>query len=121
MERTNKEFIGRIGETDFAIIDSWFPIGVACVTKGKFQKLENTRIEITTRLHLGFRILFGIWVVLTLGIITIEMLSSDQQFTIVILVGVLIMIILFSLFLHGIYVLARNRVIKKIERIVAED
>lgn len=119
MERTKKDFIGKIHGNQFSIIDSWFPIGAACVINGEIDEGEFTQINLTTSLHKAFRILFTIWVLAITGLIIFGSIGSPhERFSIAPYFTLVLIVIFFRLFLHGIYVLARNRATKKLEWIL---
>jgi len=117
MVSTDLDFIGRIQENSFSIIDSFFPTGVACVMSGELK--GNLEIHLTTSLHRGFRVLFTIWAIgfaLAFIILGITQLTSLEflGLTFVFLIAVS----LFRLFIHGVYVIARNRGVNKLKRVL---
>jgi hypothetical protein len=119
MERTKMDFIGKIHDNQFSIIDSWFPVGAACVIKGLINEGESTHINLITSLHKAFRILFTIWAIAIAGLLIYGSINApNRQFSIGSFFALLIAIIFFRLFLHGIYILARNKATKKLEWIL---
>ena len=116
MEPTDKDFIGRIQDDKFEIFQaSFFPHGAACILQGTI--LPTSDIKVTTSLHKGFRILFAVWVIAitTLFLVTWFFNSREFDSLIVFIIGMPIMTFVFRLFLHGAYVLARDKGLKKIK------
>ena len=119
MERTQKDFIGKLYENKFSLIDSWFPIGSACVIDGIINGDDSTQINLTTSLQKAFQILFLIWIIVITGLVILGSIkTSNQSFSIGPYFVLLIGIVFFRLFIHGIYVLARNSSINKLEWIL---
>jgi hypothetical protein len=117
MVPTDKDFIGRINQDSFEVIDSSFfiPYGASCIIKGTVN--PTSTITLVTTLHKAFRILFLIWLIgMTVLFLTFWIINSapiDGLFAIII--GMPIMATLFRLFLHGMYILARNKGLGKIK------
>ena len=117
---TEKDFIGRINENSFVIIESssFIPYGAACVLKGVVD--ETSAIDLVTTLHKVFRILFIVWfIVITVMFLMAWILSGASlpallAFVIVTAMGALLL----RLFMHGMYVLARNRAVAKMKMIL---
>lgn len=119
MESTNKEFIGLVEGNKFSIIDSFFPIGVACVIKGEIKGKDTSEISIVTSLHKAFRILYIIAsVAFILSIIWLIFSSINQGHTFAPFLILLIIIPLYRLMLHGLYIYSRNRGIKKLKQLL---
>ena len=120
MVMTDKDFIGRISHDSFEIIDSSFPIpyGASCTLKGKVN--PNSTINLVTSLHKGFRVLFLFWLiamtVLVLVFWAIDSAPIDGLFAMIIVIP--IVTTFFRLFLHGMYVLARNKGLTKMKVIL---
>ena len=74
-------------------------------------------IKVTTSLHKGFRILFAVWVVVITALFLVTWFIGSRQFDglIAFIVGMPILTFLFRLFLHGAYVLARDKGLKKLK------
>jgi len=116
MEPTDKDFIGRIQDDKFEIFQaSFFPYGAACVLQGTISPTSD--IKVTTSLHKGFRILFAVWVIAITTLFLVTWFFSSKEFDslIVFIIGMPIMTLVFRLFLHGAYVLARDKGLKKIK------
>jgi hypothetical protein len=117
---TDKDFIGRINQDSFEVVDSSYPIpyGASCILKGTVH--PNSTINLVTSLHKAFRIIFLVWLiamtVLILVFWIIDSLPLDGLLTIII--GVPIGAIFFRLFLHGMYVLARNKGLTNMKEIL---
>jgi len=119
MESTDKDFIGRVGESKFEIFDSsFFPYGAACILQGTVTSTSD--IKLTTTLHNGFRILFTVWAIGMTALFLITWLTDSPTLDSLIpfLIGMPIMILMFRLFIHGMYVLARNKGLKKIKDVL---
>jgi hypothetical protein len=120
MVLTDKDFIGRINQDSFEVIESSFfiPYGASCILNGTVN--HTSTISLVTTLHKGFRILFLIWlVVMTVLFLTFWIIDSapiEGLFAIVI--GMPVIATLFRLFLHGMYVLARNKGLVKIKMLL---
>jgi len=120
MVLTDKDFIGRIHADSFSVIDSSYPIpyGATCILHGTIS--STSQISLTTTLHKAFRILFLIWlIVMSILFLTFWILDSARiDGLLAFLIGMPIIAILFRLFLHGMYVLARDHGLKKIKTIL---
>ena len=120
MVLTDKDFIGRVHQNSFEVIDSssFIPYGASCILKGTVN--PNSTIDIVTTLHKVFRILFLIWlIVMTILFLVFWIIDSvpiDGQFAI--LIGMPIIATIFRLFLHGMYILARNKGLTKMKGIL---
>lgn len=120
MKLTSKDFIGTVNEQEFKLINSWFPIGVACVLTGN---LIQDQVELRTTLHGVFRILFFAWAILICGLGTFGLTTTETWEMVawaVSFIGFLFAAGLFRLFLHGVYVLARNKSIRKLQELLTE-
>jgi hypothetical protein len=120
MESTGKDFIGRINQDSFEIIESSFfiPYGALCIIKGTVN--QNSTISVVTTLHKAFRVLFLGWLIVV-TVTSITFLINDPGRIGGLLVIPLVMVvasILFRLFLHGMYVLARNKGLLKMKEIL---
>ena len=119
MESTDKDFIRRIQEDKFEIFQaSFLPYGAACILGGTISSTSN--IKVTTSLHNGFRILFVVWVVAITTLFIVTWFIGSRQFDglIAFIIGMPIMTFLFRLFLHGVYVLARDKGLKKLKDVL---
>jgi hypothetical protein len=119
MESTDKEFIGRIQDDKFEIfLATFFPYGAACVLQGTITPTSD--IKLTTTLHKGFRILFTIWVVVmtALFLVTWILNTAKMDTLLVFLIGMPIGALFFRLFLHIVYVLARNNGLQKMKDVL---
>jgi hypothetical protein len=120
MVLTNKDFIGRVNTESFTVIDSSYPIpyGAACILSGAISPASE--LVITTTLHKAFRIMWLICVILLVGVLTISSVvqSGDFATLLVSLVLMVIAVAVLRLFLHYMYVLARNRAIEKMKTIL---
>ena len=120
MVLTDKDFIGKINQPSFEIIDSSYPIpyGASCILKGTVN--PNSTINLVTSLHKVFRILFLVWIIALTALVlvfwVIDLLPLDGLFAIII--GMPIAAIFFRLFLHGMYILARNKGLTKMKAIL---
>lgn len=120
MVLTDKDFIGRINSDSFEVIDSAFfiPYGASCIIKGTVN--HDSTIDLVTTLHKAFRLLFLVWLVaMTVLLIVFWIIDSariDGLFAI--MIGVPIIATFFRLFLHGMYVLARNKGLAKMKGIL---
>jgi hypothetical protein len=114
-EFTDKDFIGKIQGDTFSIFDSAkFPSGVACVMHGEIK--DTSEINLTTTLHRGFRILIWVWAFVMTGVfVGTSFIDSDRVDLVVVVIFMPIMILFFRLILHGYYVYARNRGLKKLK------
>jgi hypothetical protein len=115
MEKTNKDFIGQVQGNKFSIISSWFPLGSACVIKGEIKQEDTPQISLLTTLHIAFRILYALWAIVMFGMI---IFSSIENFHLGSIVALIIGLILFRMFMHGVYVISRNQAVKKIEKML---
>jgi hypothetical protein len=119
MESTDKDFIGRIQDDKFEIFHAtFFPYGAACVLQGTITPTSD--IKLTTTLHKGFRILFSIWVVvMTVLILVTWILDSAKLDTLLVFViGMPIGVLFFRLFLHVVYVLARDNGLRRMKDVL---
>jgi hypothetical protein len=119
MESTDKDFIGRIQDDKFEIFQAvFFPYGAACILQGTITPTSD--IKLTTTLHKGFRILFVAWIIVmtALFLVTWMLNSAKLDALIIFVIGMPIGILFFRLFLHGVYVLARNNGLRKIKDIL---
>lgn len=117
MVMTDKDFIGRINQDSFEIIESSFfiPYGASCILKGTINQAST--INLVTTLHKAFRMLFIIWLIaMTMLFLTFWIIdSAPLDGLLAIIIGMPIIATLFRLFLHGMYVLARNKGLGKIK------
>jgi len=120
MVLTDKDFIGRINQLSFEVIDSSFPIpyGASCILKGTVN--SNSTINLATNLHKAFRILFVVWLIVMTALILVFWIidSAPIDGLLAIIIGLTIGATSFRLFLHGMYVLARNRGLTKMKAIL---
>lgn len=119
MESTDKDFIGRIQYNRFEIFQaSFFPYGAACILQGTIT--PDSCIKLTTTLHTGFRMLFTIWMIAmtTLFLVTWMLDPTSPDILLAFVIGMPIGILIFRLFLHGVYVLARNNGLRKIKEVL---
>lgn len=120
MVSTDKDFIGRIGSNSFEVIGSssfhFLPYGGACVLKGTVN--PDSTIALVTTLHKAFRILFKAWVVVMTALFFVLgfWLYDSTGIVEVLLFAIVFPIcaVLFRLYLHGAYVLARNKALDKL-------
>jgi len=120
MVLTDKDFIGRIDQDSFEVIDSSFfiPYGASCILKGTVN--PTSTITLVTTLHKAFRVLFLIWLI-TMTLLFIIFWITDStpiDGLLAIIIGMPIIATLFRLFLHGMYVIARNSGLTKMKRIL---
>ena len=118
---TDKDFIGQIEKDTFRVIDATFfpiPYGGACIINGVIN--QDSTISLATTLHKAFRILFIIWlIVMSLLFLTFWTISSrDINGLIAIIIGMPLLAFLFRLFLHGMYVLGRNKGLSKMKKLL---
>ena len=117
MVLTDKDFIGRVEQNSFTIIDSSYPLpyGAICIIKGTIG--PASQIVLTTTLHKAFRLLFLIWIILmtTFFVIFCILDSIRIDELIVIVIVMTVMTLLFRMFLHVMYVVTRNNGLKKIK------
>ncbi len=119
MTSTKRYFIGRIGNNSFKIISSsMLPYGALCVVIGEIK--PNGTIEIQTSLHKAFRVLYIIWL---LVMVTVFILSEDfQDMNFSDMTGISSLLILgaflFRLYMHGMYVWARNHSIMRLSTLL---
>jgi len=117
MVTTSKDFIGTVSEKEFSIIDSFFPIGSACVIHGEIG--SDSVIALRTSLHKAFRMIFLVWLIgfsvafLVLGITMLSVREFLQYCIMLIVVAPI-----FRLFIHGVYVIARNHALEKLRGIL---
>jgi hypothetical protein len=120
MELTDKDFIGKINADSFEIIDSSFfmPYGASCVLKGTVS--QTSTISLVATLHKAFRVLFIVWlIVMTILFLTFWIIDSARiDGLLAFLIGMPICAALFRLFLHGMYVLARNKGLTKMKTLL---
>jgi hypothetical protein len=118
-EKTEKPFIGQVGDDSFYIISS-SPIGVCCAIGGIIKLSENntTQINIETKLPKTFTVLFSVWTILTAGAFVFN-ISKHGPPTASAVISFIIMIVLFRLLLAALYSRARNLAIKQIEQLVS--
>jgi len=120
MVLTDKDFIGRIDGDCFSIIDSSYPLpyGAACILNGTITPASI--IILTTSLHKAFRILFFVWLIGMTILFMIFWITSSSPIDglLAFIIGMPIITFLFRLFLHGVYVLARNHGLTKMKGIL---
>jgi hypothetical protein len=117
MEMTQKDFIGKINENRFKLISSsWLPFGAVCVVNGEIDERDSTLVCLTTKLHLAFRILFSVWAIFMIGAVFLFLFTSEQQVHFGPILVLPFAIAFFRLFLHGMYVLARNNALSRLKR-----
>ena len=116
MESTDKDFLGRVSADKFEIFDnSFIPYGAACILQGTINSTSD--IKLTTTLHKAFRALFAVWAIgMTLLFLISCLLKPATVDLLAFIIGMPILILLFRLFLHGMYVLARNKGLNKIKK-----
>lgn len=117
---TSKDFIGRIDGDCFSIIDSSYPLpyGAACILNGTIT--SSSVIILSATLHKAFRMLFRVWLI---GMAVLFMSfwitdSAEINELLAFIIGMPIATLLFRLFLHGMYLLARNHALNKMKRIL---
>jgi hypothetical protein len=120
-QQTDKDFIGQINNDSFEVIDaSFFPIpyGGACIIRGVIN--QDSTISLVTTLHKVFRKVFIVWiVVMSLLFITFWTINSrDINDLVAIVIGVPLASFFFRSFLHGMYVLGRNKGLSKMRKLL---
>lgn len=117
-EFTNKKFIGRVESDSFSIFDSApFPSGVGCIIHGKIK--ETSEISLTTTLHKGFRILFLVWaLVMSTLFIAFWFIDPSRIDLLAFFIFMPVAILFFRIVLHGYYVFARNRALRKLKALL---
>jgi hypothetical protein len=119
MESADKDFIGRIQGDKFEIFyATFFPYGAACIFQGTITPASE--IKLTTTLHKGFRILFTVWIIVmaALFLVTWVLNSAKPDTLVAFVIGMPIGILFFRLFLHGVYLLARNNGLQKLKEVL---
>lgn len=123
MKLTSKDFIGKVGNDSFKLIPSSFPIpyGAVCILRGDVS--DGSSIVLTSTLHKAFRIIFLVWFIgMTMTLLIFWMIESGgitDLFSI--LIGMPIVGLIFRLYLHGMYVLARDHGLKKMKDVLQID
>ncbi|MES2453961.1 MAG: hypothetical protein V4594_00395 [Bacteroidota bacterium] len=116
---TKKKLIGKFQENAFTVIGS-SPIEIACVLNGSFEFInhQQTTVNIKTQLHKGFRILFIVWLVFIAAAVIIPSLLAKSMFSPLLFLPLTFGVVFFWLFLYCVYIIARNRTIRKIENLL---
>ncbi len=113
--KTSKKFIGYLFYDKFKLIDS-SQTGYFCVLHGKLTDDNNCKISIKAKLHNTFLALYIIWVIVLGSLLVWEyrddLYNSDVYYG---LIGFGIMAILFRLFIHIPYTVARQRALKNLK------
>lgn len=118
-QSTAKQFIGHFKENNFSLIGTFLPISIGCVLNGDFVQNEKLEIKITSTLHKGFRLLYKIWlIVLSLLFVVFSIVNFNIESVLILLIGLLFGAIFFKLFLHGIYVIARNSALNNLRKLL---
>lgn len=119
--RTENPFIGEVDEEGFYLMGSSY-MGVLCTLNGKFvTDGQNTTIQLETKLHRAFVILFAGWalVILLLPLIAYSINPTGSGISIMALPLLLGLIVAARALLHLAYTRARNKAIRKMEEIIA--
>ena len=117
MAFTNKDFIGRVEQNTFKILSSSFPLpyGATCIISGTIT--TTSHISLTTSLHKAFRVLFIVWIIAIATIFFVLQLP-DLNDLLVFAIGMSIGSLLFRLYLHVMYVMARNKGLEKLKEVL---
>jgi hypothetical protein len=118
-QRTDKQFIGEVDEDGFYLISS-SRIGVICTLKGTFENDgQNSIIEIESKIHRAFIILFACWsIFIIVAPIIAGILNPKQKFSFSLFLLLLIAVVAARFLLHLVYVRSGNRAIKEIKAII---
>ncbi|MCD8741874.1 hypothetical protein LT679_14755 [Mucilaginibacter roseus] len=120
-EKTDKAFIGNIELDEFYIISS-SAIGVACTLHGKLTRgngKNNTHIDIETRTQRAFLWLVIIWMVVISAVAVVpDLLRSTYVFSPLPFLLLIFGAAAFRLFIHGLYIMARNKAIGQFKQIL---
>lgn len=119
MVLTDKDFIGRINQGSFEIIDSSFPLpyGASCILTGTIS--TTSHIALTTTLHKAFHVLFIVWIMaITILFLAFWIQSPELSGLLTFIIGMPITALLFRSFLHVMYVQARNKGLTKVKSIL---
>ena len=121
--RTDKLFIGEVTEDDFYIMGS-SRTGVLCVVNGKVSNDgQKTIVEIETRLHRAFLILFSCWAILVIAGAVVGYLTTPKEDAAASPAGMFPILLLLiagcGYLLHYVYTRSRNVIINQIEDLIA--
>lgn len=120
-EKTNKAFIGTVDADGFYIISS-SALGVACTLRGQLSRgngKNNTHIDIETRTQRVFIWLLAVWmIVVTAAAIVPGLLKATYVFTPMPFVLLIFGAVAFRLFIHGLYIIARNKAINQFKQVL---
>jgi hypothetical protein len=120
MELTEKDFIGKINPDSFEIIDSssFIPYGASCILKGTVS--QTSTISLVTTLHKAFRVIFIVWMIaMTISFLTFWIIDSARiDGLMAFFIGMPICAVLLRLFLHVMYILARNKGLAKMKTLL---
>lgn len=120
-EKTDKTFIGTVDADGINIITSSI-IGVACTLRGKLSRgtgKNNTHIDIETRTQRVFIWLILIWmIVVTAAAIVPGVLKAAYVFSPLPFLLLIFGAVAFRLFIHGLYIIARNNAITQFKQIL---
>jgi hypothetical protein len=113
---TPKLFIGQVNDDGFYIIES-SARGVACTLKGKFKIIDKktTLVEIETNLHKAFTILSIIFAAFVVVAAIVTFINQAEPISMELFLIPLFAGVLYRLFIHVVYILARNRSIRELE------
>lgn len=120
-ENTDKAFIGTVDSDEFYIRSS-SAIGVACTLRGKLSRgngKNNTHIDIETRTQRIFIWLVVIWmVVISVVAVLPDVFKATYVFSPLPFALLLFGAVAFRLFIHGLYIIARNKAIQRFREIL---
>lgn len=120
-EKTGKVFIGTIYNDGFYIISS-STVGVACTLRGKLTRgngKNNTHIDIETHTQQLFIWLLIAWMIIVCGAAIVPgLLKSTYVFSPLPFLLLIFGAVAFRLFIHGLYILARNKAINQFKQIL---
>ncbi|GAA4922898.1 hypothetical protein [Mucilaginibacter defluvii] len=120
-EKTDKTFIGTV-ETDEFYIMSSSAIGVACTLRGKLSRgngKNNTHIDIETRTQRIFIWLVVIWMVVISAVAVLpDLLKATYVFSPLPFALLIFGAVAFRLFIHGLYIIARNKAINEFKQVL---
>jgi len=118
-EKTDKLFIGRIEDDGFYLVSA-APKGILCTLKGTFEaEGSNTRLEIQTKIHKAFIILFTCWLVFIIAIPTVNYAMHPNTAFPFAQLGLIVLAIIMAWFLlQWVYVRTRDRSVKELEELI---
>ncbi len=116
MSVTNKHFIGLVSNDSFKVITSLFPVGAVCVIES--LPSEQNHVKFKTRINKAFIVLLGLWFMALLAVSIILPLSLDQEFSYSNIIGLLIGLLIFRIFLHGVYIISRNGALNRFKKVM---